>query len=200
MTLHFLYGDSDTCKYIGATRTVTFTTASIPLVSHCFDVEELFGGNATQGFVNQTRNIAPPGTGEAGIHWQLNNIDTYDSQANYSTLLYRQYVKDSGNDNQKPGMFADRGVTLYAAKGCSDLDPSADRILDWYGLNCWSEIEGDCNTLPWSIGSFNMHAPSDNEQGTCWVFAKNGDAGRGYSSSQAMMGAFFAASLAIWLA
>jgi hypothetical protein len=200
MTLRFFQNSPNSCDFSESTRALTFTTASIPLVSHCFDVDELFGGNATQGFVNQTGNIAPPNTREAGIHWQLENVDTYDSQTNYSSILYRQHVTKPGDDDLKPGHYAKRGVTLYAAKRCSDLDPSADRILYWYGFNCWSEDEGSCGTTPWNIGSFNMHAPSDNAKGTCWVFAKNGDAGRGYSSSQAMMGAFLGASLAIWLA
>ncbi|CAE7195958.1 hypothetical protein P3342_009994 [Pyrenophora teres f. teres] len=200
LTLRFFQNSPDSCDYSATTRALTFTTSSIPLLSHCFDVDALFGGNATQGFVNQTRNIAPPSTGEAGIYWQLENLDTYDSQANYSSVLYRQHITSPINDDQKPGKFAQRGVTLYAGKGCSDLDPSADRILDWYGFNCWSEDKGDCGTTPWNIGSFNMHAPGDDAEGTCWVFAKNGNGARRFSSSQAMMGAVIAASLAIWLA
>jgi hypothetical protein len=178
---------------------LTFTTSSVPIISHCFDLEELFGGNATQGFVNQTGNIRPPYTGEAGIHWQLENVDTYDPQTNFSSILYRQHVTDPAPDKLKPGNQADRAVNVYPSKTCTELGPG-DELLSWYGFSCWSENEGSCGTTPYRIGSFaivNLEKTSDN--GKCWVFAELGAAGRGYSPSQAMMGAFLSTLLAIWL-
>jgi hypothetical protein len=148
--------------------------------------------------VNQTANIAPPYTGEAGIHWQLENVNTYDPQTNYSSILYRQHITNPGRDDLKPGNQADRAVTLYASNNCRDLVSSSGDILGWYGFSCWSEDKGSCGTAPWKIGSFSIQDKA--ELDSCWVFAKDGAAGRGYSSSQAMVGAFFGASLAIWLA
>ncbi|KAI2476768.1 hypothetical protein Ptr902_11752 [Pyrenophora tritici-repentis] len=90
------------------TNALTFTTSSTPIVGHCFDFATLFGGNTTQGFANRSQNIINSfdDTSNAGIHWQLENLDTYDPQGNYSSLLYRQHLAFAIDDEDKPGHYA----------------------------------------------------------------------------------------------
>jgi hypothetical protein len=176
---------------------------SIPVISHCFDFSNLFGGNASQGFVNQTWNLGSNVWGEAGIYWQLGNVETFDWKGNYSSVLYRQHITNPASDDQNPGKYADRRVTIYGGKDCSQIDPSSDKtLLPWYGFSCWSEDDGSCGTLPYNIASFSIQpGPDDKDQhGTCWVFAQEGAAARVYSSSRVILGAFISAPLAIWLA
>lgn len=201
ITLRFFpTSQQDSCDFSNTRGALTFTTSSIPVISHCFDFAQLFRGNATQGFVNQTWNQGSGVWGEAGIHWQLFNVDTFDSQANYSSVLYRQHITDANKDENKPGHHADRRVTLYGAKGCRESDGTSDKLLPWYGFDCWSEDKGSCGTLPYGVASFSIQPQQKTTQGTCWVFAERGAAVRVWSSSQAVMGAFVSASVAFWLA
>jgi hypothetical protein len=204
ITLRFFQnGQDDSCHYRDSSHVLTFTTSSIPVISHCFDFSDLFGGNASQGFVNQTWNLGPNVWGEAGIHWQLGNVETFDLKGNYSSVLYRQHITNPARDDQNPGKYADRRVTMYGGKDCSQIDPSSDKtLLPWYGFSCWSEDNGSCGTLPYNIASFSIQpGPDDKDRhGTCWVFAKEGAAARVYLSSRVILGAFISASLAIWLA
>ncbi|ORY16600.1 hypothetical protein BCR34DRAFT_556887 [Clohesyomyces aquaticus] len=203
ITLRFFQNSAaDSCAYSNSSAALTFTTESIPIISRCFDFADLFSGNATQGFVNQTGNLAPGTIGEAGIRWQLENVDKFDTQANYSRVLYRQHITNPANDDDKPRHYADRRVTVYGGKGCTEKDPSSNEtLLPWYGFSCWSEDEGTCGTLPYSIASFSVQpGPDDkNKDGTCWVFAERGAAAHLSLSSQAMMAVFASTSLAIWL-
>jgi hypothetical protein len=171
---------------------LTFTTSSIPVVDHCFDFADLFTGNATQGFVNQTWNLGGGvwTDGQAGIRWQLENIDTYNPQGNYSDILYRQYVASPLRDRYKPGSLADRRVTMYGGKRCSEKDPNSNEtLLPWYGYSCWSESKGGCGTLPYSIASFRVlpgfsdTRPSD----TCWIFSERGQSKGSYLSSHSTL-------------
>ncbi|USP81636.1 uncharacterized protein yc1106_08910 [Curvularia clavata] len=123
ITLRFFpTSQTDSCSYTNSSSALTFTTSSIPILSHCFDFSSLFTSNSTQGFVNQTKNQGSTVWGEAGIHWQLFNAETFDSQTNYSGILYRQHVTNPANDDDKPGHHADRRVTVYGAKGCRESD------------------------------------------------------------------------------
>jgi hypothetical protein len=153
--------------------------------------------------VNQTENLSPGVWGEAGIHFQLRNTEAFDPQGNYSSVLYRQHVTNAASDNQKPGHYADRRVTIYGGKNCTENDPSSNTaLLDWYGFSCWSEDKGSCGTLPYKIASFSIQpGPEEKDQhGTCWVFAKEGAAANIYASSQVIIGALINVFLAIWLA
>ncbi|KAF2999897.1 hypothetical protein E8E13_008476 [Curvularia kusanoi] len=68
LTLRFFTSSQDDCCDLSATsQALTFTTNSIPVLPVCFDLVDLFGGNATSGFVNQTGN-QPNVIGEKGIH------------------------------------------------------------------------------------------------------------------------------------
>ncbi|KAF2276849.1 uncharacterized protein EI97DRAFT_397817 [Westerdykella ornata] len=205
LTLRFFQSDQqDSCDYANSNRALTFTTSSIPVLGQCFDFVDLFSGNATQGFINQTRNQGQNAWGEAGIHWQLENTDTFDPQANYSRVLYRQHITNPTTDEQKPGHYADRQVTIYGGPKCTEADPNSNTTLfPWYGFSCWSEDKGSCGTLPYKIASFYIRAGKDEQSqgrmGTCWVFAECGAATSLLLSSRAMVGAFISASLAIWL-
>jgi hypothetical protein len=127
------------------------------VISHCSDFTALSSGTATQGFANQTWNLGPAATGKADIHWRLENTGTYDAQANYSRVLYRQHVTNPGDDGYMPGRYADRRVTLYGGERCSELDPSdRDTLLTWFGFSCWSEDVGGCGTLPYGVVSFRV--------------------------------------------
>jgi hypothetical protein len=179
---------------------LTFTTSSKPVINHCFDISDLFGGNATQGFVNQTRNQGTGVWGDAGIQYRLENVETYDPQGNYSSILYHQHAANpSSDDRYKPGHHADRRVTIYPGEGCSDYHRPSDQILPWFGFGCWSEDKGSCGTTPYNIASFSLQPVEDDPDGTCWDFSVQGAGSRVYSSSQAAMGALLGVFLAIWL-
>jgi hypothetical protein len=200
LTLRFFQNSQeDSCNYGNSSSALTFTTSSIPITSHCFDFEDLFSGNATQGFVNQTQYLGGA-WGTAGIDWQLGNVESFDLQGNYSSVLYRQHVTNPSSENYKPGNFADRRVTIYGGKGCTEKDPSNDKgLLPWYGFSCWSEDKGSCGNLRYKIASFNINSKPKEDQGTCWVFAETGASARVHSSSKAIAGAFISASLALWI-
>jgi hypothetical protein len=86
VTLRFFPDSQDeTCSYTNSSQALTFTTDSVPVVSHCFNIADLFGGNTTNGFVDQIRNVRPLVDGHVGIAWQLENMDTLDPKA--STTL-----------------------------------------------------------------------------------------------------------------
>jgi hypothetical protein len=202
ITLRFFPASQpDTCDYTNSTGALTFTTSSIPVISHCFDFSTLFGGNTTQGFVNQTRNQGTNVWGEAGIHWQLSNLATFDAQANYSRVLYRQHIASPTDDDQKPGHHADRRVTLYGARDCRESDDgNSETLLPWYGFDCWSEDQGSCGTLPYGIASFSVQPEQEEQKGTCWVFAERGAATRVWGGDRAVLGGFVSAFVAVWLA
>ncbi|KAM7211929.1 hypothetical protein V8F06_012705 [Rhypophila decipiens] len=180
ITLRFFQGNSDiSCSYTDSDSALTFTAESIPLLGHCFDFRALFSGNKTQGFVNQTENL---GSGlhyaqDPGIHWQLLNANDFDPQANYSKVLYRQHVTNPASDKYQPGHYADRVVTIYPGPGCRQLNPADNKtLLPWYGFSCWSEEQGSCGVLGYSIASFSIQPGREDDGRTCWVFAKEGSA------------------------
>lgn len=173
------------------------------MISKCFHVADLFGKAATQGFVNQSKNVARISGGQdRGIEWQLRNLENYDPQANYSRILYRQHtLNPSGNEAYEPGAYANRRINVYGGFNCTQLEPDSDTgILPWYGFNCWSEEEGTCGTLPYSIASFTMLPLTrrESEAGTCLSFAKDGTAAGNRASYEAVMGVFTGATLALW--
>lgn len=187
----------DSCGFSATRRAPTFTTASIPILPVCFDLADLFGGNATSGFVNQTGN-QPAVAGEKGLHWSILNADEYDASANYSSVMYRQHLLNPNTDDQKPGHPARRRATLYPGKGCTEKDPNDENGLQpWYGFSCWSEDEGSCGTAPYSFQSFYIQA--GNEDRKCWEFARNGQSGA-VRMSKSVVAAFVGTSVALWLA
>ncbi|KAI4637665.1 hypothetical protein J4E83_000482 [Alternaria metachromatica] len=138
LTLRFFKdGHDDTCNYYDSRDALTFTTSSIPIVPHCFSLGDLFGGNATQGFVNQTWNLGSNrfGDEQAGIYWTLLNADKYDRSANYSRVLYRHHVVQAYDDIWKEGHLSNMMATVYGGEDCSELDPNDDQnLLNWFGL------------------------------------------------------------------
>jgi hypothetical protein len=204
LTLRFFKnGHDDTCDYYDSTDALTFTTSSIPIVQHCFSLAGLFGGNSTQGFVNQTSNLGSNvfSPQEAGIHWSLENADKYDSAANYSRVLYRYHVSNPAGDEYKEGQLTNVWVTIDGGDDCSELDPTDDtNLLDWFGYNCWGADKGNCGNTPYPINSFNIYPGDMDADRKCWLHAKLGAAVHGFSSSRVVMGAFASVSLAFWLA
>lgn len=195
----FTSSQDDSCDFSATRGAPTFTTESIPILPVCFDLEDLFGGNATSGFVNQTGN-QPAVVGEKGIHWSILNADNYDASANYSSVLYRQHFPNPNTDDQKPGHPAERRATLYPGKGCTEKDPNDEKGLQpWYGLSCWSEDKGRCGTAPYSFQSFYINAGDDNSDNQCWDFARNGQSGAA-RMSKSVVAAFLGTSVALWLA
>jgi hypothetical protein len=204
VTLRFFPDSQDeTCSYTNSSEALTFTTDSIPVLSKCFNIADLFGGNNTRGFANQTRNIQTSHGGQAGIAWQLDNIESFDPQANYSRVLYHETAFHPAEDRYDPGTYGPHRINVYGGANCSQIDPSgAWDLLDWYGFNCWSEAEGNCGTVPYSIASFLVVAGDfnneDAQHGKCMVFAEMG-AASSLQSMRAVVGALVGASTAMWL-
>ncbi|KAF1831071.1 hypothetical protein BDW02DRAFT_464173, partial [Decorospora gaudefroyi] len=204
VTLQFLQNNQDSCSIYNSTDALTFTTSSTPITPHCFEVSELFAGNTSAGFVNQSHNLGGMTLADGrdpGIHWQLKNKDSYDPQGNYTTILYRQHIAYPDSDDQEPGHFAIRRVTIYGGHGCTELDPNDDdKLLDWYGFSCWSEDEGTCGYTGYNIRSFSVQPLEEEDRNgdVCWVFAQLGGAPRaGSSAAHAMVGAFVTVALAV---
>lgn len=202
LTLRFFKDSTESsCGYSNTSDALTFTTSSIPVIGACFEFADLFGGNSSQGFINQTQNLGGLQQSNAGIAWQLLNKDAYDPQGNYSGILYRQHVlNDDGEDKYKPGHFAERLVTLYGGKNCTEVDSSSNETLvDWYGFSCWSESEGRCGTLPYSIVSFHVTPEADfaDKDGTCWDFAQLGAAAGLRRSVGTALASFLMASIMV---
>jgi hypothetical protein len=200
LTLRFFTSSQDdSCDFNATRRALTFTTNSIPVLPVCFDLTDLFGVNATSGFVNQTGN-RPAVIGEKGIHWSILNADDYDASANYPSVMYGQHFPNPNTDDQKPGHLAERRATLYPGKSCTQKDPNDENGLQpWYGFSCWSKDKGSCGTAPYSFQSFYIQAGDEDNENQCWDFARNGqsDAAR---MSKSVVATFVGTSVALWLA
>ena len=194
LTLRFLPSNPDsdsTCAYSNTTSALTFTASTAPKQYHCFNLAELFTGNATSGFVNQSR---PSEWYDSGLYWSISNSETFDAQANYSQILYRQALKD-----QEPGSYAVKRVNLYGGLDCTERDPHDEKgLLDWYGLSCWSGVEGDCGSLPHAVASFAV-LPVGSTEGTCLVYAQLGAGVGGVQTLKAVASVLVGAVVAGWL-
>lgn len=108
------------------------------------------------------------------------------------------------DDRYEVGHYADRRVTLYGAKGCTQKNPNDNEtLLPWYGFSCWSEDAGSCRTAEYSVRSFSIQpgpGDKDDKSGTCWVFAEEGAAGRVRGVPRAVMGGIVGGFVAVWLA
>jgi hypothetical protein len=185
--------DTCTSAYSNTSSALTFTTDSVLAQYHCFNFNELFGGNATSGFVNQTE---PDFFHSGGISWSIENADTHDPGAIYSDILYRQ-----ADVMHEPGSYASRRVNLYGGVDCTEPDPEdAQRLLDWYGFSCWSGVEGECGSLPYGIASFALLPVPEDEEGTCMVFAQLGAGVGGYRPVKVVASVLVGALVAGWLA
>ncbi|KAI5240949.1 hypothetical protein E4T47_04200 [Aureobasidium subglaciale] len=173
-TLRFFEtSQEDTCSYANSSNALTFTTRDVPRVNHCFNLVDLFDGNATEGFVNQTRNSYAP---VEGIRWNVQNSEMFNPEANYSSILYRQYqLHQSDNKDLEPGHTARRGISIYPGQNCRDLAPDGE-VKKWYGFSCWSESEGGCGTTPYSIASFLLYPGPDSSEDDkeCVEFSQSG--------------------------
>ncbi|KAM0704789.1 hypothetical protein Q7P35_007575 [Cladosporium inversicolor] len=129
--LYRVNGSEETCGYENSTDALTFTTFSVPILSHCFNFADLFNGNTTRGFVNQTDNLAPNfRTRQEGIVWQLENMESFDPRANYSRILYRQNVYNPQDKRYDPGSYAWRRINIYGGPNCTESNPEGDNLLD----------------------------------------------------------------------
>lgn len=208
LTLRFFpTAQEGSCGYSNSSDALTFTTMDIPVSGHCFSIAELFGGNSTRGFINQTHNLGRSWSSrkgeDAGIRWKVENSESYDPKANYSSILYHQ--NDGINlQDRDPEDYSYRTVFLYGSDDCRDVDTSpADAFDTWFGLNCWSSDEGDCRDIYYGVGSFSMQAAPSNEERerTCWSFAENGSGASGlYQPWKAVTGALVSVFVAVWLA
>lgn len=155
--------------------------------------------------MNQTKNLGYGSLytgepGQAGIHWQVENMDRFDAQANYSSVLYHQYNPNENDKKNAPGTYAARTVFLYPGQGCRDAPSSDSQLLSWYGLSCWTEPDGTCDTLPYKIASFSIQAEDDEDEqhGKCWVFAEMGGAAGLHGGFHAMASLLIGILVAVW--
>lgn len=155
--------------------------------------------------MNQTGNLGYGSgytgeTGQAGIHWQVQNMNKFNGQANYSSVLYHQHNPDVNDKENAPGTYAARTVFLYPGQGCTELPDQSNDLLPWYGLSCWTEPEGTCDTLPYNVASFSIQAEddADKQHGKCWAFAEMGGAAGLHINFHAMMSLLVGTVLATW--
>ncbi|KAI5206466.1 hypothetical protein E4T39_02433 [Aureobasidium subglaciale] len=200
-TLRFFEtNQDDTCNYANSSNALTFTTRDVPRVNHCFNLVDIFGGNDTEGFVNQTRSPYAP---VQGVRWKVQNTEMFNLDANYSSILYRQYqLHQPDNKDLEPGHTAKRGVSIYPGRNCRDLAPDGE-VKRWYGFSCWSESEGGCGTTPYSIASFLLYpgsVPADEDR-ECVEFSQSGllSAATGLQSPWMGYNVLLAMVMAAWM-
>lgn len=134
----------------------------------------------------------------------MQNNAAFDSSANYSRVLYYQHIPNAQSDEDKPGHHADRKMTLYGGRDCSEATPSGTSA-PWFGFGCWSEEKGSCGTLPYGVVSFSVQAGGEDKDGKCWVFAENGQQSQEgaavsvHLSLQLVLTAFAGVSVAVWM-
>ncbi|KAF2171032.1 hypothetical protein M409DRAFT_51263 [Zasmidium cellare ATCC 36951] len=167
LTVTFYPDTSDSCN--STSNGISFTTASVPNTNECFNLADLFAGNSTFGFRNQTPSTSFD-QDSVGLYWRIENVDAYDSQANYSNVLYQQPVTND-NDGEAAGTDAVRYLSVYNAPGC--IPSGEPEVQPWVGWTCSSSAEGECGALPYSVASFKVDdASAVNERdGKCWNFA-----------------------------
>lgn len=149
LTVTFYPNTGDFCN--GTESGISFNTASVPADEECFNLAELFTGNSTFGFRNQTPSSSIS-QDPVRLYWTIDNIDAYDPQANYSTILYQQPVLND-NNGEGEGTDASRYFSVYNGEDCRAL---GDPVQPWVGWTCSSSDEGQCNTLPYSVASFKI--------------------------------------------
>ncbi|KAH6865747.1 hypothetical protein BKA58DRAFT_320264, partial [Alternaria rosae] len=200
LTVRFFQERQDeTCSFRNSSSALAFTTSTVPLGEYCFEMEDVFGGNTTQGFAN-TSWASGQLPGEVGIYWAVENADLYSPKVNYTSVLYHLRPVLSADTNEH----TDRSVSVYPAKGCETWDPTSKLPINppvpWYGFSCWGEEEGNCGTSEYGARSFRI-LPAQKESdlaGKCIVFAECGAAMSLYTSSRTIVGAALSASMVIW--
>lgn len=109
----------------------------------------------------------------AGIGYTLSGEQAFDSQANYSHVWYQQR-NESGTT--KAGKTATLGLIVFPGQDCQEI---GSPIETCYGWSCQSEINGQCNTLPYSARSFSVQPGWNHHKKHCFDFAKEGKAATG---------------------
>jgi len=196
LTLRFFQNpqDENSCSYSNTSAALTFTTNSYPRLAHCFDISDLFGSNITEGFVNQSQPFSTYNhTISQGINYTLFNSDIYGPSANYSSILYRQFIPheerqvvfDSGNP-------ADGLITLYSEAGCRNSTGQ-----EWHGFTCFTDEHGECGTAGFAMKSFKFESRRYSDDYTCSIFSRDrkGNSAAVLGSTQAMSWGLFVSGL-----
>ncbi|THX39069.1 hypothetical protein D6D11_08921 [Aureobasidium pullulans] len=200
LTLRFFQNpqEKNSCSYSNTSAALTFTTNSYPRLAHCFDISDLFGSNITEGFVNQSQPFSTYNhTISQGINYTLFNSDIYGPSANYSSVLYRQFIPheerqvvfDSGNP-------ADGLITLYQEAGCSNSTGQ-----EWHGFTCFTDEHGECGTAGFAMKSFKFESRRYSDDYTCSIFSRDrkGNSAAVLGSTQAMSWGLFVSGLVAYM-
>ncbi|KAK4550695.1 hypothetical protein LTR36_000274 [Oleoguttula mirabilis] len=163
LTVIFSSGNSSTCQVQSATDSLTFSTASIPTYSQCFNINELFTGHNSSTF-----SFDAPDDVQNEISYALHGAQAFDALANYSHVLV-----DQNNIKGKPkvGKRGTWDLNVFPGLDCQEVE-GQDYIETWYGWSCQTGEGGQCNTLPYNAKSFLVAAAS--AKGHCYDFATEG--------------------------
>jgi hypothetical protein len=169
------------CVTANSSSSLAFTTPDIPMIRECFNLDELFArNNATShtieeplrytSFQNYTFSYAVSGLQQG-----------YNPNTNYSQLWYHQNNQTSQGSSEKfkSGKGATLQLTVYSDRDCHAGLGSLPRTLEpWIGWTCQSEPQGQCDTVPISIKSFQIvdAAPVNAGYPKCWNKAILGSA------------------------
>lgn len=139
---------------------ITFTTAGVPILNHCFNLDEVFRGSDSG---NNTFTV-PTGFTTSGdpsvVHYVLSNREAFDPAANYSHVYYQQSFPVSrsqgSEENDLPDNTAARLFQLYSGQNCENAieisAPEGQNTRPWYAYSCVSD--GQCNVAAFSVKSF----------------------------------------------
>ncbi|KAK4501916.1 hypothetical protein PRZ48_007725 [Zasmidium cellare] len=150
LTVTFYPDTGESCN--STSSGISFTTSSIPPDDECFNLADLFSGNSTFGFRNQTPSTIFP-QDPIGLSWSIQNADAYDAQANYSYVLYQQPLANE-EDGEAGKTDASKYFSVYNAPGCTATGD--EEVQPWVGWTCATSASGDCGALPYSVASFKV--------------------------------------------
>jgi hypothetical protein len=167
------------CVTASSPDSLAFTTSNIPKIRECFNLDEVFAANnasshsistsiLNSSFRNYTFDYAVSGLEQGG----------YNVNTNYSQIWYYQNNQTQGA-KFKAGKGATQQLTVYSDRDCHAGLGSAPRTLEpWLGWTCQSDPQGQCDTVPISIKSFQVTDASTVNAGypKCWDKAVMGSA------------------------
>ena len=200
MTVAFFPEDQrDTCNALDISKAISLSTATEPIGNTCFNVSDIFSQSNKTGFQNSEQTIYDGSHNPIqpnGVAFTLNNLDNYDSQANYSNVWYHQQAITDPEEGE-PARWV---LYTYAFDDCRQVVAGVEDSSEypWFEVSCQTGADGECHTTPRPIRSFaifrswaSRHADDEDENDICKTCAERGAAtslpGRRSATVGAMM-------------
>ncbi len=169
----------DSCES-GGKGGITITTETVPRYMTCIDIDKIFGGDESVGFINDdsTYNITygdhvDPDIPPLGIHWYIpSDSADYDARKNWTNIWFEQrnQTNDGVSEEGENGRWV---VTVWPTTNC---ERSVSSQTPWFKTSCQTSQHGQCESVPYSIKSIGIRPPLPSDFQDCQVWAKAGGA------------------------